>query len=137
MLKKHAAARKRGRNGEDAAATFLKEAGAEILVQNWHSGHLEIDIICRHNGILIFTEVKTRDKNSMIRPDEALTAAKKEKLIRAATIYLTENNAWGIPCRFDLICVRCNGKNCEVEHYPHAFDQTDIMGSGNATWQPW
>lgn len=136
MLKR-TPAQERGRRGEDAAAAFLERAGATILERNWRFGHLEVDIICTLEEFLVFVEVKARDKNGMIRPDEALTLAKKAKLVRAAQCYLTAHDAWSSPCRFDLICVRCDCETCEVEHYPHAFDLTDIMGSGNAAWQPW
>ncbi len=136
MLKRDAA-RERGRKGEDAAAAFLQRAGATVLARNWRSGPLEVDIICLHEGFLVFAEVKTREKNGMTRPDEALTPAKKDKLLRAARLYLLEHDAWDAPCRFDLVCVYCAGELCEVEHYPHAFDLTDLMGGGDAAWQPW
>lgn len=134
---KHAVAHERGRQGEDAAVVFLEQLGGTILERNWRSGHLEVDIICILEDFLVFVEVKARAKNSMIRPDEALTSAKKAKLVRAAQSYLTEHDAWRFPCRFDLVCVRCDCETCEVEHFPHAFELTDIMGSGNAAWQPW
>ena len=136
MLKR-GAADTRGRRGEDAAAAFLERTGAKILARNWRSGRLEVDIICIHEGTLVFVEVKTRDKNGMTRPDEALTATKKTRLIRAARNYIAKHAAWDSPCRFDLICVSCDRETCDVEHYPHAFDLTDFMGGGNAAWQPW
>ena len=49
-----------GKNGEEQALVFLKNAGYSILHCNWRFKHLEIDIVAQHNNELIIVEVKTR-----------------------------------------------------------------------------
>ena len=37
----------------------------------------------------------------------------------------------------DLVCVRDAGATFELDYYRHVFDISEIMGSGDAAWQPW
>ncbi len=134
--KKHAL----GAWGEFEAAKFLENLGYTILDRNWRYGHLELDLVCFKQGELIFAEVKTRSESSQETPYEALTPAKKNNLLRAAQAYLSEKNAWEMPCRFDLICVDKMKTAFSVEHVINAFEFTDsprTLDSCNTTWQPW
>lgn len=129
-----------GKHGENAAATFLQKAGYTLVARNWREkkrGSTELDIICLDGDTLVFVEVKTRRSGSMQTPCEALTAAKKRNIARAAQQYVTQTDGWEHPCRFDLIAVQQQGSSYEVEHYIHAFDLSEIMGGGHTAWQPW
>ncbi|GFM32833.1 YraN family protein [Desulfovibrio subterraneus] len=126
-----------GANGEEAAARFLTDRGYRIAARNWRHGKLELDIVCTRGNETIFVEVKTRAQGSLQRPDEALTAAKRRSLIRAAQQYISAANLWDRPCRFDLIAVVRSGDTYHVEHMENAFDLSQPVGSGNTAWQPW
>ncbi|UZP67218.1 YraN family protein [Desulfovibrio mangrovi] len=126
-----------GANGEDAAARFLLDRGYRITARNWRHGRLELDIVCTRGKETIFVEVKTRSKGSLQRPDEALTAAKRRTLIKAAQHYISAANLWDRPCRFDLIAVVRTGDAYQVEHMENAFDLSEPVGGGNTAWQPW
>lgn len=126
-----------GARGEEAAARLLAQRGLRVLARNWRHGGLELDIVCDDRGTLVFVEVKTRAASGPARPDEALTPAKRGKLVRAARQYLAAHDAWDRPCRFDLVCVVHDGATLTLEHYPHAFDLTASLGGGDAAWQPW
>ncbi|MGJ3521588.1 YraN family protein [Nitratidesulfovibrio sp. D1] len=126
-----------GARGEEAAARLLAKRGLRVLARNWRHGGLELDIVCDDRGTLVFVEVKTRAASGPARPDEALTPAKRGKLVRAARQYLAAHDAWDRPCRFDLVCVVHDGATLTLEHYPHAFDLTASLGGGDAAWQPW
>ena len=126
-----------GARGEEAAAQLLAQRGLRVLARNWRHGGLELDIVCDDRGTLVFVEVKTRAANGPARPDEALTPAKRGKLVRAARHYLAAHDAWDRPCRFDLVCVVHDGATLTLEHYPHAFDLTASLGGGDPAWQPW
>ena len=41
---------------------ILQRDGFTILETNWHFQKYEVDIIAKKDGVLIFTEVKTRSK---------------------------------------------------------------------------
>lgn len=128
---------KTGRAGEDAAAEFLRTKGLKVVVRNWRSGGLELDLICRDGDTLVFVEVKTRGRGSLGRPSDGLGGAKQAKLARAASLYLSETDSWDAACRFDLVSVTETGEGMRLEHLPHAFDLTAALGGGHATWQPW
>ena len=123
-----------GRAGEDAATAFLKRKGYAILARNWVSGKLEIDLVCRDRDTLVFVEVKTRGAGSMGLPAHGLTMAKQRNLVRAASLYLSQNRLWESPCRFDLVAVSDRDGIREVEHVENAFDAGPWAGS---MVQPW
>lgn len=131
-----------GARGEDAAAALLSRMGWTILARNWRSGHLELDIVAKERDVLVFVEVKTRAKDGMQAPHEALNAVKKERLVRAARAWLAEQNAWDTPCRFDLVCVTTSAGSCRTELIRNVIEYTDTgtrhaVGGGNSSWQPW
>ena len=85
-----------GAKGEEAAAAMLRNMGWRILARNWRSGHLELDIVAEDHGELVFVEVKTRAKDGMTQPYEALSAVKKERLLRAAKNRFGSTNEIGV-----------------------------------------
>jgi putative endonuclease len=115
-----------GARGERAAEEHLRTAGLAVLERNWRPGgpeNLEIDLICRDraDGCLVFVEVKTRAAGMRGHPAEAVTAAKREKLRRAASLYLSATDQWDAPCRFDVVAVVRTDEAFAVEHFPAAF----------------
>lgn len=106
-----------GKKGEDRAADYLTERGYVILDRNWRMGHLELDIVCRKDNLLVIAEVKTR-KVSNVRPGELLSFRKRRYLRQAAGAYIR----WkGVEeeVRFDLLLV--TGAGLEVEHIQEAM----------------
>lgn len=127
----------KGQDGENAAAVWLERAGMRIIARNWRSGSYELDIVCRDGEELVFVEVRMRGAGSLASPEESMTPAKCRSVVRAARAYVAASGAWDAPCRFDLVCVRGAGATPELDYYRHVFDISEIMGSGDAAWQPW
>ena len=119
----------KGRAGEDAAADWLEKAGC--------TGSYELDLVCRDGDELVFVEVRLRGKGSLASPEASMTPAKCRSVVKAARAYLSASGEWDVPCRFDLVCVRDAGATFELDYYRHVFDISEIMGSGDAAWQPW
>ncbi len=119
----------KGKLGEDAVCEELKRRGHTIVARNYHKRVGEIDIISRSGDYLVFTEVKTRKKGSMVSGAEAVTSAKKKKIILTADAYLTEN-----PCdlwiRYDIaeVEITCGTmpRIVKVEIYEDAFDTEGV-----------
>ena len=130
-----------GKIGEDVACRILEDMGHVILERNWRSGHLELDIVAEEGDVLVFVEVKTRALGGLQSPYEALTAVKKERLMRAARAWLASHDAWERPCRFDLACVTAHAGTYQTELIRHVMEfgeQTrHPMGGRDASWQPW
>ncbi len=125
-----------GMAGEDYAARFLENRGYTLRQRNWRWKQWELDIICEKGNELVFVEVKTRTGCSTQSGIEAVTPAKRKKLVKAATRYLSAFDLWESPCRFDLVIVNDDGTGFRAEHIENAFD-LDFMGGGNTAWQPW
>ena len=109
----------------------------QILARNWRSGSYEVDLVCRDGDELVFVEVRLRGKGSLASPEASMTPAKCRNVVKAARAYLSASGEWDVPCRFDLVCVRDAGATFELDYYRHVFDISEIMGSGDAAWQPW
>ena len=111
-----------GKAGEDFAARHLKKLGWRILERNWRHGHLELDIIGAHKGVIIFVEVKTRKKESLYRGAEAVDKNKRIKIIKTAMMFLSENNI-DLQPRFDVVEVTTfKNKESQIIHFENAFD---------------
>ena len=126
-----------GRAGEELAAAFLAEKGLRILERNFRCSSGEIDLVCEDGKTLVFVEVKTRSGDVRGEPGEAVGAAKKRRLVRAAALYLSRNKAWSRPSRFDLVSVLFLFGETVVEHWEDIIDVRDALDRGHAPWQPW
>lgn len=121
--------------GEETAVNYLKKNGYEIIERNWRCARGEIDIVAaKTEGLfalktaaLVFVEVKTiRGDGSDLSAALAaqnVHAAKKERLIRAANLYLLDRK---IPAsmvwRIDivLVVVGSGDKIAKIEHLESA-----------------
>lgn len=110
-----------GRSGEEIAVAFLVEKGYVILERNWYLKHLELDIICRKDELLVIVEVKTR-KQEEERPEELLCFRKRRNIRRAADAYIRLRKL-DTEVRFDMLLI--SGADLQVRHIEdimHVFD---------------
>ncbi len=129
-----------GAAGEKAAAEYLQSLGWVVKDRNWQRRGLELDLVCLDPGFtggLVFVEVKARRPGGQGSPAEAVHRVKRERLIRAASLYLSEHRAWNAPCRFDVIALTAAANGLELEHIPDAFALSGSLGGRYAPWQPW
>lgn len=110
-----------GDRGEDLAAGFLKKQGYHILERNYRTPLGELDLIARHQGCLVFIEVKTRRTDRFGAPQEAVHPAKQEKLRNLAEYYLQDKGLGDAWVRFDVVGVRLTEKGAKLEVIQHAF----------------
>ena len=68
-----------GRMGEDLATKFLKQKGYKIIKRNFRSKNNEIDIICQHQDVLVFIEVKTRTNLAKVSGYFSAVGKRKKK----------------------------------------------------------
>lgn len=116
-----------GNMAEFRIRLYLVLKGYRILDTNYYSPCGEIDIIAKKNGILVFTEVRSkRDMSGKYgTPLETVNYEKQKSIISAAKHYL---NCHTVKCngyRFDVVGVTV-GKNgaSVVEHIKNAFYTT-------------
>ena len=128
-----------GRNGERAAASFLANAGYDILACNYRAPHGvgELDIVARDaGGCLCFVEVKTRRERKgrapLVRPIAAVTAGKRSNLRQAARFWLEAmSTPQKPPYRFDVVEVWShNSSPVRLVHWPYAFPSSEEFRHG-------
>ena len=97
-------------------------------------------MICSRGEKIVFVEVKTRGETDFGLPGDALTAKKSRRLLQAASLYLSQNDLWNRPCRFDLLSVSLREQGCEIRHDRDIISSSQdgsALGRGHAHWQPW
>jgi putative endonuclease len=94
---------KTGIVGESLAESFLKNKGYEIIATNFFTKMGEIDLIAKHNGCIVFIEVKARNSFKYGRPAEAVTYFKQNKIRQVATLFLMQKKLYPCQMRFDVI----------------------------------
>jgi putative endonuclease len=119
--KEMAAHNELGRKGEDMAVAYLEAKGHRILERNWSSACGEIDIISKHEGCIVFVEVKTRSSTAFGYPEDAVNERRMRRLTSVA-IYYVKKNRITAPTRFDIIALVWNKRQLEIEHLEDAFE---------------
>ncbi len=113
---------KTGHRGENIAASWLTSHGYRVIERNWRRPCGELDLIAERGGEFVAIEVKTRRGDAMGAPEEAITPAKRRKLIATLQTYMMERGAEQAVYRIDVIAVRLDraGRWLETVHYPSA-----------------
>jgi len=111
-----------GLRGELLAAKELKRRGYEIVETRWRCRVGEIDIVARDGDTVVIVEVKTRSRNDLFAPSDAVDRHKRRKLIQLAHAYGTRLSD-DVPIRFDIVAVTAPpGKRPQIELFRDAFD---------------
>ncbi len=115
----------KGRSGEDRACRYLRHRGYTILGRNLRLARGELDIVARHNDLLVFIEVKahrTRESGLL-----AVSEDKCARLQSAALAWLGQHPEFrDLQCRFDLIILTPNSR-LPAWLPPHIEHMKDII----------
>ncbi len=106
--------------GENKACVFLKSIGHKIINRNYRLRHEEVDIISTFEGLMHFTEVKTRQTAAIGEPWRAVTITKQKSIIRVADHYL-KSNLLDIEAQFNIVSIVHNQFRSDLEYIPKAF----------------
>jgi putative endonuclease len=93
-----------GLSAESRAAAFLIAKGYRIVARRWRSPVGEVDIVARRRNVLVFVEVKARER--LDEAAEAVIARQQRRIIAAAEAWLAAHPD-DINCdmRFDVMLV--------------------------------
>lgn len=109
--------KKTGQQGEDLAARHLKEKGYRILERSVHAGRMgELDIVATKEGVLVFVEVKSRRNARFGLPEEAVSAKKLTKLVKAIHWYRQVRRLECCPYRLDVIAIEWRQSEHHIRH---------------------
>ncbi|MBX6422463.1 YraN family protein [Thermosulfurimonas sp. F29] len=106
-----------GRRAEKLAEEYLRFKGYRILCRNWRTRFGEIDLVVQKDDTLVFVEVKARRSRRKGRPEEALTPAKKTRLLTLARCYLSSFKGRVGRVRFDVLALDFSGKIPDIRHF--------------------
>lgn len=109
-----------GQEAEQKALSFLVDKGYVLLEKNYRFGKAEIDLLMKHQDILICIEVKARSTDFFGTP-ESFISSKKIKLLVGAVNHYIEKNAIDFEVRFDVIAFTVNNLKWECKHIENAF----------------
>ncbi len=115
---------KLGAFGERKAANYLRLHGYRIVDTNCRYRQGEIDIIAKKRNYIVFVEVKLRKNSDYGQAREFVTAAKQQRVITAAQLWLQSHETELQP-RFDVIEVYApegvSSKKVTINHIENAF----------------
>lgn len=119
---------KKGRRGEEIAASYLKNKGFKILEQNFRTRFGEIDLIASKNSVLHFIEVKLKVGDRFGSPEDMINRNKIMQVVKTAQAYMLINHISKTISRtqVDAVCVVLNDKK-EVERLNYYENMTVNM----------
>lgn len=107
---------------EQKAAEYLASFGMEIKERNYRNRQGEIDIIGRHEGYLVFVEVKYRRSSEKGRASEAVTLGKQRQICRVADYYrYTHGLGEGTSVRYDVVAIQGDRIEWLKNAFPHVY----------------
>lgn len=114
-----------GTKGEDMVARFLQNNGYVIAKRNYQCRFGEIDIVAENGDYIIFVEVKTRKKDSLVPLEFAVDIKKQQRIHLTAEDYLSKYEC-DLQPRFDVALVSVDehpqkGSGYSLKYIENAF----------------
>jgi putative endonuclease len=110
-----------GSAGEQLVCSHLEQQGFSLVARNVRVGRLEIDLIARRGGLLVFCEVRTRSSAAFVDAIDTIDRAKQTRIRRAAELWLLRQRLEPGEIRFDAASVLVTGDRRELSYYEDAF----------------
>jgi putative endonuclease len=98
---------KRGAEAEALAAAFLERNGLKVVARNYRCRLGEIDLVAHDGATTVFIEVRQRASSAFGGAAASITAAKRQRLLKAARHYLSRLRTTP-QCRFDALLIEGN-----------------------------
>jgi putative endonuclease len=101
---------------------YLISCGWEIESHRFRLGRYDLDLVARRRRLVAFVEVKTRRSSVCGGATEAITALKRHRLGRVATLWRLRFGRPGDSYRFDVVAVEDRGRGqYRVDHVADAW----------------
>jgi putative endonuclease len=107
--------------GEEVALRYLTQRGYELVERNYRTRYGELDLILRHEQILVFVEVKLRRGLGFGDPLEAVTPRKQAAIRALAERYLSDKDPDYDAVRFDVVGILLGDRTPRIVHVEDAF----------------
>ncbi|MBE0621178.1 MAG: YraN family protein [Burkholderiales bacterium] len=109
-----------GKLAEALAADYLQQRGLRLIERNYSCRLGEIDLILADGPVLVFVEVRLRRNPGFGGAAASITAAKRQRILRAARHYLSGKAERA--CRFDVVLLDALGAD-HIEWIKDAFGE--------------
>jgi putative endonuclease len=93
-----------GKDAEQLARRFLERQGLKFVEQNVRYPFGELDLVMKQGTDWVFVEVKYRATKGFGGALQALSAAQRQRIRKAASLYLQQHNIRD-SCRFDVVAI--------------------------------
>ena len=113
--------KKIGDAGEQLALNYLEKKGLKLISRNFRQRGGEIDLIMQDNLALVFIEVRLRKSARFGSAEESVTLQKQRRLIQTAQYYLQINTQKYALYRFDVIGIRPDNNDLNINWVKDAF----------------
>ena len=113
-------AKSRGKLAEVLAADYLQFRGLRLIERNYTCRLGEIDLILADGPALVFAEVRLRRSRDYGGAAASITAAKRQRILRAARHYLSGKPECA--CRFDVVLLDALAAD-RIEWIKNAFGE--------------
>jgi putative endonuclease len=110
-----------GRQAEDLAVEWLIHKNFTILNRNWRTRWCEVDVIAERSSSIHIIEVKYRRRPDFGTGFDYITFNKRERLKRAAQIWLHSHGQVNASYQIDVIAVNGVMKFENIEYLPNAI----------------
>lgn len=111
-----------GSHYEDIACEYMQKYGFRLLERNFRCRQGEIDIVGKHEGYLVFAEVKYRTDAVSGNAEEAVTYTKQKRICKTADYYrYLHKIGEDTPIRYDVIAIQGEKQKEEIHWYQNAF----------------
>ena len=103
----------KGALAEDLALEFLQQRGFSVLAQNFHTPYGELDLVLQRDALVIFVEVRQRQRRGLVSAVESVTLTKQRKIIQSAGLFLQYYPQYAAcECRFDVVALTTAARFC-------------------------
>lgn len=93
-----------------------------FVAANFRSRFGEIDLVMRQNELLVFAEVRLRNRQDYGGAAASVTFSKQQKIIASAGAFLHHHPEFSrCNCRFDVLALQASAQEWHVEWLPAAF----------------
>ncbi|AND69759.1 hypothetical protein ATSB10_23050 [Dyella thiooxydans] len=115
--------RQAGAAFEALARRDLERAGLVLLSCNYTTRHGELDLVMRDGEQIVFVEVRQRARNGHGGAAASITASKRGRLIRTASLWLAAHPQHARrTCRFDVVSYDGTGEEARMRWLRGAFE---------------
>lgn len=111
-----------GAAAEAEARAFLERQGFRLVAANYRCRQGEIDLVMQQNELLLFVEVRLRNRQDFGGAAASVTKSKQQKIIASAGAFLHHHPEFShCNCRFDVLALQAATQGWHVDWLPAAF----------------